>query len=340
MCPAGKSPILFIGRFIFPPHPNETGIRCGYHFFSYTSNLHTIPVKQANLIMGQDDKQDTLEQIVAFQMQRAEVMGHIAGWIAHDLDNLLTQTLVQALLALVKLEADNPAQPHLIRAAKTAEQAATITCRLLAYAKSRAIQTIPINLNDLVTQSVLTFHAWPFPDISLRVDLASDLPPVLGDCCQLWQVVINLLINAAEACEGGAGQITVQTSLVTLPAGMADKLFAGHAAPAPGDYIRLSVRDTGVGIDPQTLALIFQPYFSTKLWGRGLGLAILLEIVKKHHGGVQVHSKPGQGTTFLVYLPAHTPHTPAEYTAETAGVQTTRPGTTRPPHPKLDNGGI
>jgi signal transduction histidine kinase len=119
---------------------------------------------------------------------------------------------------------------------------------------------------------------------------------------------------------------------------MTDKLFAGHAAPAPGDYIRLSVRDTGVGIDPQTLALIFQPYFSTKLWGRGLGLAILLEIVKKHHGGVQVHSKPGRGTTFLVYLPAHTPHTSSEYTAET--VQTTRPGTTRPPHPKLDNGGI
>jgi two-component system cell cycle sensor histidine kinase/response regulator CckA len=238
------------------------------------------------------------------QTQKLESIGLLAGGIAHDFNNLLTGMLGQASLATALLPADHPARSHVQKTVNSAERAAELTRQLLAYAGKGQMRAELVDINELLhanhdlLETVIPKH------VHLEMALAGEQLLVTVDRSQMQQVVMNLVINGAEAVEGPAGTVTVRTErrLVHEDADAAD--FVTGVAPRPGEYVCLQVTDDGAGMAPITLARIFDPFFSTKATGRGLGLAAMMGIVRAHHGGLQVASRPGLGTVFTVWLPA------------------------------------
>ena len=159
-----------------------------------------------------------------------------------------------------------------------------------------------INLNEIVTETTRLLELSIDQQAQLEFALAPTLPRNQADSSQIRQVIMNLIINASESLAGNPGTIRLTTSVITLqPPG------PGESAPAmeavPGEYVCLEVADTGAGMTPEVLARIFDPFFTTKFTGRGLGLAAVIGIVRAHHGTLKVHSTPGQGSTFRVFLP-------------------------------------
>lgn len=231
---------------------------------------------------------------------RMESTTTLAAGVAHDFNNLMTGILGNAELLL-----SDPTFPD---ASSRLEQIATAATRggglaqqLLAFARGGKYRTAPICLNEVVRQALdLQKPATP-PRIQLEEDLAPRLPTVLGDPVQLGQVVTNLCLNATEAISG-MGRVTVRTRHLVLNRASASQL----PGLRPGDHVMLAVHDTGAGIDPAVQARIFEPFFSTKFQGRGLGLAAAYGIVTNHLGHIAVESEPGRGTTVTIYLPAST----------------------------------
>src|SRR5262245_42968841 len=239
------------------------------------------------------------------QTQKLESIGVLAGGVAHDFNNLLVGILGNASLAMDIVPPESPARPMLQDVILAGQRAADLTRQLLAYSGKGKFIVRPINLSDLVREiSGLIQPSIP-KMVQLRLDLDRDLPAVEGDSSQLQQLVMNLVINGAEAIGEGAGSVMVTT-------GVREVREEGerHAIPPtdiqPGRYVFLEVRDNGVGMDEHTLSKIFDPFFTTKFTGRGLGLAAALGIVRGHRGGMEVESAPGQGATFRVYLPVLT----------------------------------
>jgi CheY-like chemotaxis protein len=186
---------------------------------------------------------------------------------------------------------------------RATERAAFLSRQMLAYAGKGRYVIETMDLGDLVTEiSVLVRTSIP-KAVELKLDLAPNLPPIDADPAQVQQVVMNLVINGAEAIgENMAGKVEIRTSLVEIHAGEAPEFF-GLGQSAAGAYVQLEIRDTGSGMDEATKARIFDPFFTTKFTGRGLGLAAVQGIVKGHGGTIRVYSTPGYGTTFLVQLP-------------------------------------
>jgi CheY-like chemotaxis protein len=184
------------------------------------------------------------------------------------------------------------------------ERAAFLTRQMLAYAGRGRFVTERIDLGAFVRDISALLRTSISKSIELGLDLAPDLPAVEADPAQIQQVVMNLVINGAEAIgENTAGRVEIRTSARKISAREAAEVFRPER-PAPGTYVQLEVRDTGSGMDEATKARIFDPFFTTKFTGRGLGLAAVQGIVKGHGGVIRVHSIPGQGTSFIVLLPA------------------------------------
>jgi CheY-like chemotaxis protein len=190
---------------------------------------------------------------------------------------------------------------------------------MLAYSGRGQFQVRDVELNTLIRENLDLFSTALPKHVAFRTQLHDPLPPIDGDPGQLQQVIMNLLINAAEAIGERAGTVDVTTAVETIPAGDAHWLQPTGEFLPPGTYIRLSVRDDGCGMDEATCARIFDPFFSTKITGRGLGLSAVLGIVRGHRGGLHVDSAPGQGTTFTVLFPAQ------DYVAAPAPVAEARP---------------
>jgi len=260
------------------------------------------------------------------QAQKMESLGILAGGVAHDFNNLLVAMLGQTSLALARLLADPvAARENIEKAVKAAERAADLTRQLLAYSGRGQFAIRSIQLNELIQENVSLFEV-PLPKpVSLRTQLLPGLPLVEGDAGQMQQIIMNLVINAAEAIGQRPGTITVQTGLQTITS--ADThwwQYIGEPLPA-GGYVLLQVEDDGGGMEAATLANIFDPFFTTKFTGRGLGLAAVLGIVRGHHGGLHVISEVGRGTRFQLLFPVHlAPTEPmADQLAESAAL--TRP---------------
>ena len=238
------------------------------------------------------------------ETQKLESLGLLAGGIAHDFNNLLTGILGNASLALSDTAPDQPMRLRLREIVAAAERAAFLTQQMLAYAGKGQFVTAIIDLGDLVREiSALVRTSIP-KAVDLKLDLAPNLPPIEADPAQIQQVLMNLVINGAEAIgENTAGTVTVRTSLREVSAGEAAELFKAEPAE-PGTYLQLEVIDTGIGMDEAIKARIFDPFFTTKFTGRGLGLAAVQGIVRRQRGVLFVHSAPGQGTTFRILLPA------------------------------------
>jgi two-component system cell cycle sensor histidine kinase/response regulator CckA len=240
------------------------------------------------------------------QTQKLESLGVLAGGIAHDFNNLLTIILGNASLALDELPSMSPARDSLRAIEKTALRAAELCRQMLAYSGQGRFVIETLRLNELISEMASLFKASLSKKALLNLNLAANLPSLRGDPSQIRQVVMNLVINAAEALGDRGGVVTVSTGAMEC---CPDDLTGAYREErlAEGMYVWLEVSDTGCGMDLETRRRIFEPFFTTKFTGRGLGLSAVLGIVRGHHGALQVISALGRGTTFKVLFPAAPP---------------------------------
>jgi PAS domain S-box-containing protein len=235
--------------------------------------------------------------------RETEQLGMLAGGIAHDFNNLLTSILGNANLATLVVEADGQAAHHLDAIEAAALKAADLTRQMLAYAGQGKFLVKGVDLH-IVLQEVLQLLSADHPGLAaVQYDLLDALPSVEGDATQIAQVVMNLMINADEAgAEAGPATITVRTGREEL--GEAASASSSWVLPAAaGSFATLEVTDQGSGMPPEVLARAFDPFYTTKFVGRGLGLAAVIGILRNHRGGLWVRSEPGHGSSFKIFLP-------------------------------------
>jgi PAS domain S-box-containing protein len=235
--------------------------------------------------------------------QKMESLGILAGGVAHDFNNLLVAILGQSSLALSMLPPHFPAHKHIERSVKAAERAADLTQQLLAYTGRGPFVLQPVHLNTLIRENLHLLEAVIPKNVQLLLDLAEAIPPVEADPSQLQQVIMNLILNAAEAIDDRPGTVIARTGIQTVNGDEPAYWQRTHKPLEPGSYVSLQVSDNGCGMDRETLSKIFDPFYTTKFTGRGLGLAAVLGIVRGHKGGLRVSSKPGEGTTFDLLFP-------------------------------------
>ena len=237
-------------------------------------------------------------------VQKLESLGVMAGGIAHDFNNLLMAILGNATMALRDLPQDSPLHDHL-KAIETASNRAADLCRqMLAYSGRGTFLIGPLDLSELVRAMTSILDVSLGRKAALKLELAPALPPIEGDAAQLRQIIMNITMNAAEAIpdQGGDGAtITVRTRVEEFAANTLLDPFQ-HPLPA-GRYVVLEVVDTGCGMNEETLTRLFDPFFSTKFTGRGLGMSAVLGIVRAHRGCITVTSAPGRGTTVRLAFP-------------------------------------
>jgi PAS domain S-box-containing protein len=235
--------------------------------------------------------------------QKLESLGVLAGGIAHDFNNLLCGILGGADLALAELGAQHPAREALDILVQSAQRATELCQQMLAYSGGGRLVVEPIDLNETVENFLQLLQASVITKAALHCQLAANLPVIEADVTQIRQVLLNLVINASEALGDRPGSISISTKTVTVHS---DSLLEGYAGDPPkaGEYVMLNVTDDGVGIIAENHARIFDPFFSTKFTGRGLGLAVTLGIVRSHGGAIHVESEVNVGTTFSVLLPS------------------------------------
>jgi PAS domain S-box-containing protein len=236
--------------------------------------------------------------------QKLESLGVLAGGVAHDFNNLLTGILGNASLVLDAAPTYDPNRIALEEVVRAAERAADLTRQLLAYAGKGRFVLRTVDLSALVREiSGLVQTSIP-KAVQLRLRLAEKLPIVEADPGQLQQVIMNLVINGAEAIGSEGGTVLVRTGSQMVDQHYIDTVSSDGDQIRPGPHVMLEVHDTGSGMSPETLAKIFDPFFTTKFTGRGLGLSAVQGIVRGHRGALKVYSTPGQGTTFKVLFPA------------------------------------
>jgi len=237
------------------------------------------------------------------QAQKVESLGALAGGIAHDFNNLLTAILGNLNLAQSQLPEGGAARAHLGKAEATVLKAAELSRQMLAYSGKGHFVVRPCGLNGLIEEMTGLLAASLPKKVRLAFSLGAELPAFKADGAQIQQVVMNLVTNAAEAIGRAEGLITVSTFKADLDAAILTEGFPGQAMAA-GAYLVLSVADTGCGMEPSVQSRIFDPFFSTKASGRGLGLSAMLGILKGHNAGIRIHSEPGRGSTFELIFPA------------------------------------
>ncbi len=234
--------------------------------------------------------------------QKLESLGVLAGGIAHDFNNLLVAMLGNVELAQIELDSASPVQRYLRDIATAATHGADLCRQMLAYSgKGRLVQEL-VDLNDLAREMAGLIGVAISKNTRVEFRLTDMLPFVEGDATQLRQVVMNLVTNASEALGGQPGVVAIETGVVDWARVDTEMIQAGENM-RPGEYVYLEVADTGCGMQPDTLKHIFDPFYSTKFADRGLGLAAVLGIVRRHHGGLRVDSVPGKGSSFRVLLP-------------------------------------
>ena len=236
------------------------------------------------------------------QSQRLESLGRLAGGVAHNFNNLLQGILGNIELTLMTADLLPDDRHQLEAALESGQQAAKLTRQMLAYSGRGRFVVESVNLSRLVEECAAMLSAALGPEVTFRLQLEADLPSVEADVGQVQQLLLNLVSNASEAIGEGAGQVTISTGQELCDS---DTLSRSRTEekPPPGRYVYLEVADTGEGMDAATQERLFEPFFSTRFTGRGLGMAAVLGIVRGHGGAIMVDSAVGQGTTVRVYFP-------------------------------------
>jgi nitrogen-specific signal transduction histidine kinase/CheY-like chemotaxis protein len=236
------------------------------------------------------------------QSQKLESMGVLAGGIAHDFNNLLMGVLGNADVVMRHLPDASPARDGVGNIISAAMHAADLTKQMLAYSGKGKFVVEPIDLGSLVRQIGNLLDASISKNVDVSYEFADGLPAIDADASQVQQVVMNLIINASEALDGRDGEVVVRTSIVQVDESYFSGTYFAEDLPV-GSYVCLEVSDTGCGMDEQMQQKIFDPFFSTKFSGRGLGLAAVLGIIKGHDGALRIRSRPNEGSTFTVLFP-------------------------------------
>jgi two-component system cell cycle sensor histidine kinase/response regulator CckA len=234
------------------------------------------------------------------QSQKLETVGQLAGGIAHDFNNLLTVINGCCDLLLQDMVQTDPRRSLVMEIRAAREHASELTHQLLAFSRRQQVQPLRLNLNSVVQDTEKMLRRLISKQVNLTSHLAADLGFIRADPSHIQQVLMNLVVNARDAMPEG-GSLFIETSNVDIQASDAQL----HHSMTPGPYVRLIVRDTGTGMDAETLSHLFEPFFTTKEKdkGTGLGLATVYGIVKQNQGHIEVSSELGQGSTFTIYLP-------------------------------------
>jgi PAS domain S-box-containing protein len=234
--------------------------------------------------------------------QKMESLGVLAGGIAHDFNNLLTVIVGNLELALLRVTHDTVVRCNIEDSLKACQRAARHICQLLDYAGKGRFLLRKTDLNGVVRENEPLFRSAISRERELDVVTASDLPGIKADPDQLRQVIMNLVINAAEAIDEGPGVITVSTGVLECDERCLS-LSRLDEKPLPGSFVYLEVSDTGPGMDEETRKRLFEPFYTTKFMGRGLGMSAVLGIVRVHGGAILLESEAGRGTVVRVLFP-------------------------------------
>jgi len=236
------------------------------------------------------------------QTQRLESLGALAGGIAHDFNNMLTVIIGNCFLALEGLQDDSTGRPLVEAVVETAQRAAGVANQMLAYSGRGKFDVRLLDLSGLVLDMQDMLKACISKKAVLNLNLEKGAVPIEGDATQIRQVLMNLTTNASEAMGQSSGVISISAGTMNCTEQYLSKTISDQKA-AEGRYAFLDVSDTGCGMDEETVRRLFEPYFTTKFAGRGLGMAAVLGIVRGHKGAMEVHSEAGKGTTVRVLFP-------------------------------------
>jgi len=236
------------------------------------------------------------------QTQKLESLGVLAGGIAHDFNNILMIILGRCMLAKDRPGLDEDSQSHFQQIEVAAHRAAELCRQMLTYAGRSPLVQTQLDISLLVDDMVKMLTSAMKKNVTFQVQHGRDLPVIDGDKAQIQQVMMNLIINAAESMYASQGTVRVAVIEAVLLAGHSETDFLGNVIPA-GAYVCLEVADSGCGMDEETQKRVFEPFYTTKLAGRGLGMSAVLGIMKSHSGALQLSSEPGVGTTFRLFFP-------------------------------------
>ncbi|MEI6207463.1 MAG: PAS domain S-box protein [Desulfuromonadales bacterium] len=231
--------------------------------------------------------------------QKLESLGVLSGGIAHDFNNILA--IIMGYCSLTKMDYET-AENNISEIEKAAERAAGLCRQMLAYAGKAQLTKTRVNLSMLVDEMATMLKSTIPQNAAIKPVLSAHIPFISGDASQLRQVIMNLIINASEAIGKEQGEVQVSLVRTTVIAGQSDRDYHGKTIPS-GEYVCLEVTDNGCGMDEETKWRIFEPFYTTKFTGRGLGMSAVLGIINSHDGALQLFSRLGHGTTFKVYLP-------------------------------------
>lgn len=235
------------------------------------------------------------------QAQKMEAVGQLAGGVAHDLNNMLSTIMGYAHLMYDKMESDDSFREYMEHILEAVDRSANLVRSLLAFSRKQIIDIKPMDLNEVIKRFEGFLGRIIGEDIEFKTNMEQEKLLVVADASQIEQVLMNLATNARDAMPEG-GSLTIGSGLINVD----NDFCKAHGYGDPGPYALITVTDTGVGMDKETLSKIFEPFFTTKEQGKGtgLGLSIVYGIIKQHNGYVNAYSEPGKGTTFRIYIPA------------------------------------
>ncbi|HEX2966903.1 MAG TPA: PAS domain S-box protein [Syntrophorhabdaceae bacterium] len=261
---------------------------------------HILSVTRDITQRKQSEEEKSRLESQLLQSQKMEAIGTLAGGIAHDFNNILT--VISGFGALLKMntKAGDPKEAHIDQILTASEKAAQLVQGLLAFSRNQQISLKPLDIDNTIKATSKLLTRLLTEDIELRTRLSQRNRVTMADASQIDQMLFNLASNARDAMPHG-GTLSIETDVVELD----DEFVNLHGYGNPGEYVLLSVSDTGAGMDEATRERIFEPFFTTKDVGKGtgLGLSTVYGIVKQHNGYINVYSEPGVGTTFRIYLP-------------------------------------
>lgn len=275
---------------------------------SRTIERHTSPVMvkgktQYHVSVDRDITDERHHQEHMEHTQRLESLGVLAGGIAHDFNNILSVIMGNASMAARKIGGDPQVAMHMERIEAASQRAADLCRQMLAYSGKGKFVVRAVNLSLMLQDITKLLDVSVSKYAKLQLELAANLPAVQADATQLQQVIMNLVINASDAIGEQSGRISLRTCLVRVGDGELEESYTGDVL-VQGDYVLLEVSDTGCGMSEETRKKLFDPFYTTKFTGRGLGMSAVLGIVRGHHGAIMVDSKEGKGSSFKVLLPA------------------------------------